>query len=439
MAIDNLRSNINILKQLAKETSSLYIEISELKKLGNEKEVNLRKQKLKANLEQIRIVNNSIPNILDSISPFTKINYQNERVEELVNLNYPKREAGETISVTVKKDDEGKFLEELRLSKKAIEKIRYGSIKEESSSEYLKARIYAKIANKFFLKISNKISDSARFARLRANLKKSEMSYLINTYLSIIFFSTSLAAVLSLVMFFFFSFFSISFSTPFISSAQYSLQRIFSLGIVCLAFPILVFLWTYYYPYVNSKSIENKINRELPFVVIHMSAISSSNIEPSQILKIIALNKEYPATAREFKKIINQINFYGYDLLTSLKNRARETPSRKLAEVLNGIAATIAGGTDISAFFEKRAETLLFEYKLAGERYTRNATSFMDLYIGIVIAAPMIFTLLLMIMIMTGVSIGGLGTTQITVLIITIIAFINIMALAFLEAYQPNY
>ena len=87
-------------------------------------------------------------------------------------------------------------------------------------------------------------------------------------------------------------------------------------------------------------------------------------------------------------------------------------------------------------FFNKRSQTLLFEYKLEREKNTKTAETFMDIYISIVIAAPMILMLLLMMMKISGLGIA-LGTSSITLMIVLAVSVINIAFLAFLHLRNP--
>ena len=103
-----------------------------------------------------------------------------------------------------------------------------------------------------------------------------------------------------------------------------------------------------------------------------------------------------------------------------------------MSELLSGLATTINSGGDLTRFFETRAETLLFDYKLRREKETKTAETFMDLYISIVIAAPMIFMLLLMIMKISGLGIS-LPTTVITLMMVSGVAMINVFFLIFLH------
>ncbi len=169
-----------------------------------------------------------------------------------------------------------------------------------------------------------------------------------------------------------------------------------------------------------------------------MGSISGSGVEPTQIFRIVGLSKEYPHTKGEIRKVINQINVYGYDLITALKNIARITPSQKLSELLGGMASAITSGGNMRTFFEKRAETLLLNYRIERENFTKVAETFMDLYISIVIATPMILLLLLVMISVSGIGVG-LGVNQMTLLIIFIVAIVNIVFLWILSIRQPSY
>jgi hypothetical protein len=80
---------------------------------------------------------------------------------------------------------------------------------------------------------------------------------------------------------------------------------------------------------------------------------------------------------------------------------------------------------------------LLFDYRLDKEKKSKAAETFMDIYISVVIAAPMILMLLLMMMKVSGLGIG-LSTGTLTFLIVGAVAVINIFFLIFLQLKQPE-
>ena len=127
----------------------------------------------------------------------------------------------------------------------------------------------------------------------------------------------------------------------------------------------------------------------------------------------------------------------GHLLVNALRNISFNSPSSRLAELFNGLATTITSGGDLPEFFDERAKTLLFEYRLEKEKYIKSAETFMDIYISVVIAAPMILMLLLMMMKISGLGIA-LSTSMITLTMIAGVSLMNIVFLAFLHLKQPG-
>ena len=235
-------------------------------------------------------------------------------------------------------------------------------------------------------------------------------------------------------------FFHIGLTLPFISPAEESpFLRFAKFFWIVFVIPFVTGVAMYFYPKSEGKSLGAKINQELPFVTIHMSAISSSGIPPLDIFRIIVRSEEYKFSRLEFKKLLNLINFQGYDIITALKKTARTSPSSELRELLDGLAITITSGGDLHDFLDKHAESLLFDYRLEREKYTRASETFMDIYISIVIAAPMILLMLFVIMGSTGMYFMGLSPGIMSFLIILVVIFLNIAFLVFLRVKQPVF
>jgi len=214
-------------------------------------------------------------------------------------------------------------------------------------------------------------------------------------------------------------------------------QRFIKVFWIILIIPLATFIFMYLYPSMEKKSSKNKIDQELPFAAINMAAISQSMVEPSKIFSIIASTKEYPHLEKEFIKIINLTNIYGYDLVTALRSVSLNSPSTKLSDLLNGLATTITSGGNLQSFFEKRGQSLLFEYRLDREKSIKSSETFMDIYISVVIASPMILMLLLMIMKISGLGIA-LSSSMISLIMVLGVSMVNIMFLIFLHLRQST-
>jgi flagellar protein FlaJ len=323
-------------------------------------------------------------------------------------------------------------LEKISLKRLGRKKSKISIQKEEKPSKYVN------ISVRTFYNLSRNLIYSGTFSSLKGALVKANMQFIPENYVSVIFFTTLLSIFASIFLFVFFLFFNVSSTMPMISLAGEAFgRRILKTFWILFVIPLGTFFALYIYPSLEKKSIEGKINQELPFVTIHMSSIAGAMKDPSKMFGIIIATGEYPNIQKEFLKVINEIHIYGYDLVSALRNNSFNCPSRKLAELYNGISTTISSGGNLEQFFEKRAETLLFDYKIEREKYNKSTETFMDIYLSVVIAAPMILMLLLIIMRVSGLGIS-LSTSMISLVTILGVTVANIFFLIFLYIKQPS-
>lgn len=332
------------------------------------------------------------------------------------------------ISARDSKEDLGLEMETLKRLKKKPKAV--------VEKKEKKIRRYMEVSNNMFYKYVESLSKKDMFSTLNRDLLKANMQIIPKTYISMILFTTFLSIIAAIFIFMFFMFFNFGAKLPIITMVKggYGI-RFIKVFWILVVIPAATFFVMYIYPSLEKKNTETKINQELPFATIHMASISGSMIDPSKIFSIIVSTREYPYVGKEFVKLMNEINVLGHDLITALRHSAFNSPSDKLAELFNGLATTITSGGDLPMFFDKRAQSLLFEYRIEKEKYTKTAETFMDIYISIVIAAPMILMLLLMMMKISGFGIA-IGTSTITFLMVTGVAIVNLVFLTFLHLKQ---
>jgi len=387
---------------------------------------------------RIKTVNAAIPGMLNHISLATRLPSKAIKTN-LERINFQGKEAN--VNVTLLSKDREKFLQELNVSEDIIKKLREKKIiKKEEAVEYKSARGYLKISNRFFLETARSMIKKETFNVLGLELRKANIEVLLPTYVAMMLFTTLISFFISLIIMVFFLFFNIGIlSGSMISLYNGSyLLRLAKLILIPIIIPVATFFAIYYYPSTEKSSIAKKIDQEIPFAVIHMSAISGSGIEPSKIFSIIGLNDEYPNLRKEIRKVMNQINLYGYDLVSALNNVSKSTPSEKLAELFSGLSTTISTGGNLGEFFEKRAESLMTSYRLERESYTKVAETFMDIYISVVIATPMILLLLLVMLSISGIDLG-FSPEFLSIGITGAVAVINVIFLGVLHLKQPTY
>jgi len=393
---------------------------------------------IKSLVASIKIINNSIPQLLNSVSLAQKLPSK----PTITSLNRVEFKTDHReVDVVLNEKDKEQFFKELKINEDAVKKIKKGRIdsRTELFHDLQKTRGFVKLANKIFMKKSEELIQKGNFKALGLDVQKGNFNMLLGSYVSVIFLSTILSIFVGIFILIMIMFFDFSFAAPVIvlntDGILTDLGKFFWL---LFAVPVATFFVAYTYPSTEKSSIEKRIDQELPFAVIHMSAISGAGIEPTNIFKIIAMSKEYPNLRKEIRKLLNQLNLYGYDLVTALNNVARITPSTKLSELLIGLSTTINSGGQLSEFFEKRADTLLISYRLERQKFTKTAETFMDIYITIAIAAPMIMLLMLVMLSLSDFDIG-LSGKMLTFAVIAAVAILNVFFLMMLHIKQPAY
>jgi len=444
-----IKENIHQMKEILKEINSLTYQLEIIKNLEIGKksiidpsEKRLLEDAINSLTNQLKILNNALPELLRNLTLYSQLSTSETlKQQKLIKVNYQPPETSKKISLIITEGDRRLFLENLSKSHLSINKLKKKYKIPQPTLDFGKANSYAKISNRIFRKTAIKLTTKNYFQRLNRTLRKINSPFVLGTYVSMIFFTILWTFILGIFLTIFFLFFNITLVPFSINLVKSSLVlRFAKVFWITLVLPIISGFLFYIYPLIESKSLKEKIEQELPFVVMHISAIAVSGIEPTNIFKILLKNNEYKYTNTEFRKIMNFVNFHGKDLVSALKEVSQTSPSPKLKELLSGIATTITSGGSIGNYLKKHSENLLFTYKLEREKSTRTAETMMDIYIAIAIAAPMILILLFVIMSSIG-SLGsflGLGITTLSFLIILVIALINILFLGFLKIKQPS-
>jgi len=361
-------------------------------------------------LGQLKILNKSISSLLKNPDS------EGDKMKNVSRFSYVSPSTKEKKYVALDKKDKGDFLKELSFSEKTMGGIRK---QQKVKGEISKPSEIARISNKFFGNFSEKLVP--KFDSLSDDLKKANIHFLLSTYISIAIFISFCLIFLGVFVSIFLVFFGFSF---------WYFSIIFIL-------PALSLVGFYFYPVVEKGSVEKGISYELPFATIHMAAIAGSDLEPTKIFKIIAMSQEYPHVGREVRKVINQVDIYGYDLVTALKNVSQNTSNKKLIDLFNGLATNISSGGDLRSYLEKKSENYLMDYKLERRRYSDLAGTFMDIYISVLIAAPLVLMMLFIVMNVSGLSAWG-DINSLTFLSVAIVVLANILFLIFLQLKQPE-
>ncbi|HLC39538.1 MAG TPA: type II secretion system F family protein [archaeon] len=219
----------------------------------------------------------------------------------------------------------------------------------------------------------------AIFNIVKETLPKADMKIALRTYMSVAFLYTMIAYIFSVIG---------------VGVAVFILQVPLLLTIAYVLFipltvAMMTFLFIVFYPMQKGGSRKKSIESNLPFVLTHMGAIAESGVPPYVIFRLISEFSEYGELAKEMGKIVRNIEQFGIDPLTAVKEVANKTPSDSFREVLLGFVTTTESGGNVKVFLKSAGQQALFEWRIRRERFLQQLSAYAEFYTGLLIAAPL--------------------------------------------------
>jgi flagellar protein FlaJ len=168
-----------------------------------------------------------------------------------------------------------------------------------------------------------------------------------------------------------------------------------------------------------------------------MGAIAESGIPPYVIFKLISQFREYGEVANEMRRIVHNIDSFGLDPLTAVKQSAERSPSNELKQVLLGFVSTTESGGDIKNYLKNAGERALFEWRMKRERFLQQLDAYAEIYTGLFIAAPLFIVSIFAVMNMIQPSIGGYSILELMRLsVYVIVPVLNTGFIMFLRGVE---
>ena len=265
------------------------------------------------------------------------------------------------------------------------------------------------------------------FSIVRDNLAKADIRITYRTYTSIVIFMSLLSFVFGVVI-----------SLAALSIIEIPLfLKIIYVFFVSVIFSLITFITLVFYPMQRASARKAEIENNLPFLLTHMGAVTESGIPPYVIFRLISQFAEYGEASKEIKKIVRNIDRFGIDPLTAVKNVAEKTPSDELKQVLLGFVTTTEAGGNLRTYLKIAGDQAVFNWRMKREKFLQQLTTYAEFYTGILIAAPLLIIALFAVMniiqpTMAGYSIFDLMRLSIYILV----PVLNIVFLLFLRGIE---
>ncbi|MCL7413196.1 MAG: type II secretion system F family protein [ANME-2 cluster archaeon] len=179
-------------------------------------------------------------------------------------------------------------------------------------------------------------------------------------------------------------------------------------------------------PTLKSSIRQSSIDQSIPHAIIYLYALSRGGMNMLEIFRSLSTYSHiYGATAREFNYIIRDIEYFGHDLLTAIRNASTRTASEKLRDFFDGLVSVTSSGGNITAYLKSKSEQYHYVAVREQKIFLETLGVLAEIYISIFVAGPLFLITILVIL-------GLIGPAAINILIVLIYMVIPVSTVIYL-------
>jgi flagellar protein FlaJ len=205
------------------------------------------------------------------------------------------------------------------------------------------------------------------------------------------------------------------------------------IGIILWALPVILPIAAYFLtissPSSKLKSRAKDIDKNLPYAVNYMAAMSSANVSPTVIFRGLSRQEIYGEVKNEASLIARDIDMFGRDLLKALHRAMVRCPSRKFQEFLQGIITTSTSGGSLKVYFMTKGDQFMKENRVEQMSTMETLGVMAESFVTVVVAMPLFLLIMMAVMAMMG---GLGGTTFLYVIVFVMIPICQFMFIVLL-------
>jgi flagellar protein FlaJ len=154
--------------------------------------------------------------------------------------------------------------------------------------------------------------------------------------------------------------------------------------------------------YVSQRriAIENKFH----LVMTHMTVLSMTNIDRMEVFRTLAKEEEYGILAEEIGQVVHLVDTWNQSLDDACRRRAKEVPSKALADFFERLGYTLGAGQEMKDFLVNEQDIMMENYSTVYEGSLSNIEVMKDLYMSMILSMTFALVFAIVLPILTGVN-----------------------------------
>ncbi|HEX3002192.1 MAG TPA: type II secretion system F family protein, partial [Methanoregula sp.] len=143
-----------------------------------------------------------------------------------------------------------------------------------------------------------------------------------------------------------------------------------------------------YYPQIIARGRKNRIDLDLPYAISYMQALSTTMPPFGIIRKVYEEQDMFGTIAQEFGMIVRDVELFGDDLNTAMKNLQHTTPSTNLRDFLNDLSIVFDSGGNVTTYLGAKTEFYRDQAKQELELVLKTIEIMAEVYVTAFVAGP---------------------------------------------------
>jgi archaeal flagellar protein FlaJ len=251
------------------------------------------------------------------------------------------------------------------------------------------------------------------FQELHVQLKKSGILISYKAYVAFMVFLSIIAFTIAMP----FSLVLLPLLTkvPFLSAVNFLVALVIAASVAMVTIMVM-----YIYPGMKASNRKGPIDKNMPYIANFLTLLSSSNVPPSTIFKSMSRIDTLKEVRLEFSNIVRDVEVFGNDLMSSVVENAKLTSNDNLRDILIGYVATVRTGGNPTQYLKITSDKITRERIGKLDQMLESLSAIAEVYIMLLVAAPLLFVVLFATlgMIGGGGGFGGIGMGTLLYLLI---------------------
>ncbi|WP_049928264.1 type II secretion system F family protein, partial [Halopiger goleimassiliensis] len=196
---------------------------------------------------------------------------------------------------------------------------------------------------------------------------------------------------------------------------------------------LLVFLAAVAYPRLALDQRRIEMENRSHLFIIHMTILSTTNIDRMEVLRRLAAEEEYGELATEMQRVVDLVDVWHLSLGDACRRRAKAVPSESVEDLLERMAYTLEAGQELDEFLFQEQDVLIDEYSTVYRQSLSNLDVLKDLYLSIIISMTFALVFAVVLPLLT-----GNDPTLTTSIVIVLFVFVQIGFFFLIRAIVPD-